>query len=134
MKDFTTESIEKVYKHFNSSENGLTTEEANIRLEQNGKNKLDEGKKKSLIARFFDQLKDVMIIVLIIAAVISAVIAIIEKTYADLIDSGLLDSYAFIEFFARLEEMGVEVQPTRIDSDILRNVDKLSEYINNLKN
>jgi len=52
----------------------------------------------------------------------------------DLIDSGILDSYAFIEFFARLEEMGVEIQPTRIDRDVLRNVDKLSEYINNLKN
>ena len=52
----------------------------------------------------------------------------------DLIDSGLFDSYAFIEFFARLEELGVEVQPTRIERDILRNVDKLSEYINNLKN
>ena len=52
----------------------------------------------------------------------------------DLIDSGLLDSYAFIEFFAKLEDMGIEVQPTRIDRDILRNVSKLSEYINNLKN
>ena len=48
----------------------------------------------------------------------------------DLVESGLLDSYAFIEFFARLEELGIEVQPTRINRDILRNVDKLSEYIN----
>ena len=50
----------------------------------------------------------------------------------DLIDSGILDSYAFIEFFSRLEDLGVEVQPTRIDRDILRNIDKLNEYINNL--
>ena len=50
----------------------------------------------------------------------------------DLIDSGILDSYAFIEFFSRLEDLGVEVQPTRIDRDILRNIDKLTEYINNL--
>ena len=50
----------------------------------------------------------------------------------DLIDSGLLDSYAFIELFSRLEDLGIEVQPTRIDRDILRNVDKLSEYINNI--
>ena len=52
----------------------------------------------------------------------------------DLIDSGLLDSYAFIEFFAKLSDMGIEIQPTRIDRDVLRNVSKLSEYINNLKN
>ncbi len=50
----------------------------------------------------------------------------------DLIDSGLLDSYAFIELFSRLEDLGIEVQPTRINRDILRNVDKLSEYINNI--
>lgn len=52
----------------------------------------------------------------------------------DLIESGLLDSYAFIEFFSRLEDLGVEIQSTRIDRDVLRNVDKLAEYINNLKN
>lgn len=52
----------------------------------------------------------------------------------DLIDSGILDSYAFIEFFSRLEDLGVEVQPTRIDRDVLRNIDKLTEYINNLNN
>jgi acyl carrier protein len=52
----------------------------------------------------------------------------------DLIDSGLLDSYAFIEFFAKLSDMGIEIQPTRIDRDVLRNVSKLSEYINNFKN
>lgn len=50
----------------------------------------------------------------------------------DLIDSGILDSYAFIEFFSRLEDLGVEVQPTRIERDVLRNIDKLTEYINNL--
>ena len=90
MKGFTTEKIDNIYKHLNSSENGLSTEEANIRLAKNGKNKLDEGKKRSLIAKFFDQLKDVMIIVLLVAAVVSAVIAIVEKQYADLIDSGLI--------------------------------------------
>lgn len=52
----------------------------------------------------------------------------------DLIDSGIIDSYVFIEFFARLEELGIEIQPTRIDRDILRSVSKLSEYVNNLKN
>ena len=52
----------------------------------------------------------------------------------DLIESGILDSYAFIEFFAKLEDLGIEIQPTRIDRDILRSVTKLSEYINNLEN
>ena len=38
----------------------------------------------------------------------------------DLIETGLLDSYAFIELFARLEEEGCDLQPTRIDRSRLR--------------
>jgi len=38
----------------------------------------------------------------------------------DLIESGVLDSFAFIEFFSRLEDEGVELQPTRIDRSLLR--------------
>ena len=46
----------------------------------------------------------------------------------DLIESGLLDSYAFIELFSKLEDLGVTIQPTRIDRDLLRtprNIEKL---------
>jgi Ca2+-transporting ATPase len=65
-------STEEVVKELNSSvENGLTTAEANARLEKNGKNELKEKKKKSLLLRFLAQFKDLMIIILIIAAVIS---------------------------------------------------------------
>lgn len=59
--------------------NGLTSSSALSRLEQYGKNKLKEPKKKSNIQRFFDQFKDVMIVILIIAAIISFIVAIYEK-------------------------------------------------------
>ena len=51
---------------------GLTSAQAASRLEKNGKNKLAEGKKDSLIKRFLLQLADPMIIILIAAAFISA--------------------------------------------------------------
>ena len=73
-----------------TSKDGLTTAEATKRLEKYGKNELVEAKRKSLFRRFFDQLKDMMIIVLIVAALISAVLAIIEKKYIDLVDSGII--------------------------------------------
>ena len=72
----------------NTSEGGLSSEEAAKRLEQNGKNKLAEGKKDSLIKRFLSQLADPMIIILIVAAVISAVTATFGgegEGYADVI-------------------------------------------------
>ena len=52
----------------------LTKEEVKKRTEKFGKNKLQEKKKKSWAAKFFEQFKDVMIVILIIAAVVSFVI------------------------------------------------------------
>lgn len=60
-----------------------------------------------------------------------------EKVYdddIDLIDSGLLDSYAFIELFSKLEEENIVLYPTRIDRNKLRTVkgieELIKEYIN----
>lgn len=38
----------------------------------------------------------------------------------DLIESEIFDSYAFIEFFSKLEDNGIIIQPTRIDRSLLR--------------
>ncbi len=67
------EKIEDVFSKVGSSEKGLDSAEANSRLEKNGKNKLQEGKKKTMLRRVLEQLSDPMIIILIVAAVISAV-------------------------------------------------------------
>ena len=75
---FYLESAETVFKEVASSENGLSEQEALTRLEKNGKNKLDEGKKDSLLKKFVDQLKDPMIIMLIVAAAISCVTGFIK--------------------------------------------------------
>ncbi len=72
------QSAEAVFQDVGSSEAGLSSQEAAARLERNGKNKLAEAKKDSTLKRFFDQMKDPMIIILLVAAVISAVTEIIE--------------------------------------------------------
>ena len=69
---FYCSSTKDVMQHVQSTENGLTASEAQARLERNGKNKLAEGKKESLIHRFFKQLAEPMTIILIVAAAISA--------------------------------------------------------------
>lgn len=68
-------SQEEVLKELNVSQTtGLTTEEAGIRLEKYGENKLKGKPKKSLISLFFSQLKDMLIYVLLGASVITVAI------------------------------------------------------------
>ncbi len=53
----------------------------------------------------------------------------------DLIESGILDSYAFIELFSELEDLGIIIQPTQIDRKLLRtpkSIEKMiDDYLNN---
>lgn len=59
-----------------------------------------------------------------------------EQVYEDgidLIDSGLLDSAAFIELFSKLEDMGICIQPTRIDRNKLRSVEGIEQLIEEYK-
>ena len=66
------QSTEHVLEELKSSKDGLAGKEAQERLEANGKNKLAEGKKESLLHRFFKQLAEPMTIILLVAAAISA--------------------------------------------------------------
>ena len=69
-----------------STEHGLLSSDAEKRLQDNGPNKLAEGKKTPLLIRFFQQMKDPMILILLAAAVISGVTAVIEgESFADVI-------------------------------------------------
>lgn len=70
------ESVPSVFSEVKSSENGLDAALAAKRLEENGKNKLDEGKKISVFRRFLNQLTDPMIIVLLAAALISGITSV----------------------------------------------------------
>ena len=71
MKEYLKQSSE-VLDEVKTTADGLSSAESAARLEKNGKNKLAEGKKESLIKRFFKQLAEPMTIILLVAAVISA--------------------------------------------------------------
>lgn len=73
------QNTEEVFSSVKSSAAGLTTAEAEKRLAEHGENKLQEGKKKSLIRRFLEQFTDPMIIILIVAAIISAVTSVVNR-------------------------------------------------------
>ncbi|MDO5134995.1 MAG: cation-translocating P-type ATPase [Eubacteriales bacterium] len=79
-KKFYLETAEAVLKETQASPEGLSQQEAESRLEKNGPNKLADPEKESLLKRFFDQMKDPMIIILICAAGISALLDILEHS------------------------------------------------------
>ncbi|MBQ7879021.1 MAG: HAD-IC family P-type ATPase, partial [Clostridia bacterium] len=81
MKHYCEETGKVLDGVSSARDTGLSSSEAAKRLETNGRNKLVEGKKKSLVRRFFEQLADPMIIILIAAAAISGVLAVVEKEF-----------------------------------------------------
>ena len=70
---FYTQSSEEVLKNLDTSVEGLSTAQAQERLATYGRNELEEGEKRSLLAKFLDQFKDLMIIILLAAAALSVI-------------------------------------------------------------
>ena len=77
MKEYLR-SKEEVLEELDVTESGLSSTEAGVRLEKNGKNKLTEGKKESSLRRFLKQLAEPMTIILLVAAAVSAFVEIFE--------------------------------------------------------
>ena len=73
------EDVKDVLKELDSNEDGLSNIEANKRLAENGKNRIEEGKKDGIFKKIFNSLKDPMIIMLLVTAVISAILAKIQN-------------------------------------------------------
>ena len=83
---FYCSAKEAVLEELHSDAVGLTQQEAEMRLEQNGKNRLEAAKGKSLLRRFLEQIADPMIIILLVAAFISGVLAVVENdSFTDVI-------------------------------------------------
>ncbi len=73
--NYYLEPAEKVMEALDASADGLSLQQAEARLTQYGKNRLDEAKKDSIFKRFLKQISDPMILMLVAAAVISAALS-----------------------------------------------------------
>ena len=69
-KELYRMSKEELFMYMKADGNGLTTDAASEILEEKGHNVISESKKKSALAVFFGQFKDMLVIILIMAAVI----------------------------------------------------------------
>lgn len=78
-ENFYNLSVEEVEQRFTTNvHSGLTDGEAKERLRKNGYNEFEKKKHRSLIAKFFDQFKSFMILVLLAAAFISGVVGVMN--------------------------------------------------------
>ncbi len=120
-----SKSREEVLKEFNVNQaTGLSSEEAKIRLEKYGENKLKGKPKKSIISLFFSQLKDMLIYVLLGATVIT--IAIGEYVDAIIILSvvilnaviGVIQEYKAEKAIEALQKMTTPKALVRRDGEV----------------
>ncbi|MDR0889674.1 MAG: cation-translocating P-type ATPase [Oscillospiraceae bacterium] len=85
MKPYVSDSS-AVLQFVQSSASGLASDEARMRLARDGANRLKEGKKKSLLRRFFEELLDPMTLILLAAALVSGVLAVYaDESFAEVI-------------------------------------------------
>lgn len=77
---FYRESIDSLFKQFNTSQAGLSATESSNRLETDGYNELEEKKKTPPWVLFLNQFKDFMILVLAGAAILSGIFGDLADT------------------------------------------------------
>lgn len=68
------QSVQEVLTGQDVTKDGLAVREAAKRLEEKGKNKLAEGKQKSMLLRIWEQVRDPMVLMLIVAGVVSGLL------------------------------------------------------------
>ena len=88
MQKYYLEDPSSVLNEVGSSENGLSSAEAQARLEKNGKNKLQEAEKETMFQKFIGSISDPMIIMLLVAAALQATVNVIQMS----------DGFKFSEF------------------------------------
>jgi Ca2+-transporting ATPase len=99
---------------------GLRSEEAGKRLVKYGRNELVEKRKRSLLAKFLDQFRDFMILVLIAAAVVSGFVGELADTVAILVIVTLNAVIGFVQEYRAEKAMEALKQMAAPASRVLR--------------
>ncbi len=108
MKNWYQMTKQEVLDSLGVTSDGISSQKAQELLEKNGKNVLDEGKKKSVMQIFLSQFADFLVIILIIAAIISMFSGNIESTiviFAVIIINAVLGTVQHIKAEKSLESL-----------------------------
>ena len=126
MEKYFLKSQEEVLQKFNVSKtSGLSTAQVEANINEHGYNELVETKKDSVIKVFFDQFKDLSVIILIVAALISMFMKNVESTiviFAVLILNAILGTVQHIKAEKSLDALKSLSSPK---AKVLRNGEKM---------
>jgi Ca2+-transporting ATPase len=112
---------DEVIEDLGSSLKGLSSEEAEKRLQEYGPNELKEKKKKTFFMMFLDQFKDFMIIVLMAAAVISGIIGEPSDTIAIVVIVVLNAIIGFVQEYRAEKAMAALKKMAAPTATVIRN-------------
>ena len=112
---FFNRTVDETLSALGGTKAGLTSKEAAERLQKHGKNALADGKKKTGVQVFFEQFKDLLVVILIIAALISMVSDNVESTvviFAVLILNAVLGTVQHFKAEKSLESLKAMSSPS----------------------
>lgn len=108
MKQWYQMSKDEVLDSLGVTTDGLSSDKAKELLEKNGKNVLQESKKKSVLQVFLSQFADLLVIILIVAAIISIFSGNLESTiviFAVIILNAILGTVQHVKAEKSLESL-----------------------------
>lgn len=114
-------SIEETLEKLHTKKEGLSTSEADAKLQEFGPNELQEGKKRSIAKMLLAQFKDVMILILLAAAIISGVIGELSDTIVIIIIVVLNAIIGFFQEYRAEKAMQALKQMSVTQAKVLRN-------------
>lgn len=118
--EYHVTEVQKIFSDLNSSEKGLSGQEVQNRLNEYGRNELEEKKKKSPLVLFLGQFKDFMIIVLIAAAIISGLIGEMTDTIIIMVIVLLNAVIGFIQEYRAEKAMEALKKMAMIQATVIR--------------
>ena len=85
-----SKKLEQVFSDTDSGENGLTADEANQRLEEQGENRIESGESASMPEIFISQFQDNLIYLLMVAGLLSVAIGFLPGHQPEYFEAGII--------------------------------------------
>jgi Ca2+-transporting ATPase len=129
---YHSKEIEEVLEEVDSSREGLSQEEVEKRLEEQGDNSIDQGKEVSPVRIFLSQFQDFLIYMLIAAAIISIAVGLIPGEQARVTEAGLIifilivnGIFGFIQDYRAEKSIQALREMSTPDTKVLRDGEKV---------